>query len=191
VTHLTLQQQIGGVEVFRSAMTIHLNREGAVIASGGELISGAAQAINLAEPKIAAVEALRSAAEQAGAEAKERPEMRVSPGGADARQEFASGQSFGQDVKARPVYFPLAANRARLAWEFVIWMSETPDAYLILIDAEQKTLLIRHNLTNYEENPLRPHGGWRKQASSHRWAALATPTTTRSPRPSLGCTRRR
>jgi uncharacterized protein (TIGR03437 family) len=158
MTHLTLQQQIGGVEVFQSAMTIHVNREGSVIAAGGELIPGAAQATNLAEPKITAVEALRSAAEQAGAEVKERPETRVSPGGADARQEFASGQSFGQDVKARLVYFPLAANRMRLAWEFVIWMRETPDAYLILIDAEQKTLLFRHNLTDYEENPLRPHG---------------------------------
>jgi uncharacterized protein (TIGR03437 family) len=158
VTHLTLQQQIGGIEVFQSAMTIHLNREGAVIAAGGELLPGAAQAVNLTQPKITSVEALRSAAEHAGAEVKEQPEQRLLPGSADAHQEFARGQSFGQDVKARLVYFPLAADRVRLAWEFVVWMRETPDAYLILIDAEQKTLIFRHNLTNYEENPLRPHG---------------------------------
>jgi Fungalysin metallopeptidase (M36)/IPT/TIG domain/Kelch motif len=82
----------------------------------------------------------------------------VSSGGADLRQEFAAGQSFERDVRARLVYFPLAPEQVRLAWEFVVWMRETPDVYLILIDAEQNNMLFRQNLTNYEENPLRPHG---------------------------------
>jgi uncharacterized protein (TIGR03437 family) len=158
VTHLTLQQEIGGIAIFQAAMTMHINREGAIISAGGELMPGAAQSINLSQPKIPAVEALRRAAEQSGAEIKEEPGLIRSSGGADARQEFAGGQSFERDVKARLVYFPLAPEQVRLAWEFVIWMRETPDVYLILIDAEQKTMLFRHNLTNYEENPLRPHG---------------------------------
>ncbi|HKX32081.1 MAG TPA: M36 family metallopeptidase [Blastocatellia bacterium] len=158
VSHLTLQQQVGGIELFQSAMTMHLNREGAIMAAGGELLPGAARAVNLSRPKITAIEALRIAAEQAEAELKEQPQLRRSPSGADQRQEFASGRSFERDVRARLVYFPLAADQVRLAWEFVIWMRETADVYLILIDAEQKTLLFRHNLTNYEENPLQPHG---------------------------------
>jgi uncharacterized protein (TIGR03437 family) len=158
VTHLTLQQEIGGIEIFQAAMTMHLNREGAIISASGELMSGAARSINLSQPKIPAVEALRKAAEQSGAEIKEQPRLIISSGGADSRQEFAGGQSFGRDVKARLVYFPLAAEQVRLAWELVIWMRETPDVYLILIDAEQNTMLFRQNLTSYEENPLRPHG---------------------------------
>jgi len=75
-----------------------------------------------------------------------------------SRQEFAGGQSFGRDVKARLVYFPLAAKQVHLAWKFVIWMRETPDVYLILINAEQNTMLFLQTLTCYDENPLRPHG---------------------------------
>ncbi|HEU0185823.1 MAG TPA: M36 family metallopeptidase [Blastocatellia bacterium] len=158
VTHLTLQQHVGGIDLFQSAYTIHVDREGAVIAASGELIPGAARASNIAQPKITALDALRSAAGQAGAEIKEAPRQRLSANSADARQEFAAGQSFGRDVKARLVYFPLSADQARLAWEFVIWMRETPDVYLILIDAESNNLLYRHNLTDYEKNPAPPHG---------------------------------
>jgi uncharacterized protein (TIGR03437 family) len=158
VTHLTLQQQVGGIDLFQSALAIHVNREGAVIAASGELIPSVARAVNLTQPKITALEALRAAAGQTGAEIKEPAQLRSSPVGADARQEFASVRSFGRDVKARLVYFPLSGAQARLAWEFVIWMRETPDVYLTLIDAERNTLLYRHNLTDYEENPLRPHG---------------------------------
>ncbi len=158
VTHLTLQQEIGGIEIFQSAMTMHLNREGAIISASGELMPGAARSVNLSQPKIPAVEALRIAAEQSGAELKEQPRWTLSPGGAEARQEFAGGESFERDVKARLVYFPVAPEQVRLAWEFVIWMRETPDVYLILIDAEQNSMLFRQNLTSYEENPLRPHG---------------------------------
>ena len=158
VTHLTLQQQIGGIEIFQAAMTMHLDREGAILAASGELMPGAARGINLSQPKIPAVEALRKAAEQSGSEVKEQPALILSPNGADLRQEFAAGLSFDRDVRARLIYFALAAEQVRLAWEFVVWMRETSDVYLILIDAEQNTLLFRQNLTNYEENPLRPHG---------------------------------
>jgi uncharacterized protein (TIGR03437 family) len=158
VTHLTLQQQVGGIDLFQSAYTLHVDREGSVIAASGELIPGAARAGNIAQPKIKALEALRAAAGHAGAEIKETPQQRVSPSSAAARQEFAAGQNFGRDVKTRLVYFPLATDQARLAWEFVIWMRETPDVYLILIDAERNNLLYRQNLTDYEQNPLRPHG---------------------------------
>src|SRR5262245_36621903 len=158
VTHMTLQQQIDGIEIFQATMAMHFNREGAIISASGELMPGAARSINLNQPKVAAVEALYKAAEQSGTEIKEQPALILSTAGADSRQEFAGGQSFERDVKARLVYFPIAPEQVRLAWEFVIWMRETPDVYLILIDAEQNTLLFRQNLTNYEENPLRPHG---------------------------------
>ncbi len=158
VTHLTLQQEIGGVAVFQAAMTMHLNREGAIIAASGELLPGAAISANLSQPKITAIDALSKAAEESGAEIREQPGLLLSPTGADSRRVFARGQSFGRDVNTRLVYFPLSAEQARLAWEFIIWMRETPDVYLILIDAERNSMLFRQNLTNYEQNPLNPHG---------------------------------
>ncbi|HEY6402275.1 MAG TPA: M36 family metallopeptidase, partial [Blastocatellia bacterium] len=158
LTHLTLQQEVGGIEIFQAAMTMHLNRDGAIIAASGELLPGAGGSVNLSQPKITASAALSKAAEESGAELREQPGLLLSPTGADSRRVFARGQSFGRDVNARLVYFPLSSVQARLAWEFIIWMRETPDVYLILIDAEQDTMLFRQNLTNYEQNPLNPHG---------------------------------
>ena len=65
---------------------------------------------------------------------------------------------FGRDVESRLVYFPLATDASRLAWQLTLWMPTTPDVYLTLVDAENGAVLFRHNLTNYDENPLKPHG---------------------------------
>ncbi len=37
-------------------------------------------------------------------------------------------------------------------------MLDTPDVYLMVIDAERGSMLYRFNLTCYDENPLKPHG---------------------------------
>ena len=52
------------------------------------------------------------------------------------------------DAKAWLVYFPLAPGAARLAWATEIWGD--PDVFLILLDAEDGTVLFRKNLTNYQ-----------------------------------------
>src|SRR5581483_7792679 len=72
--------------------------------------------------------------------------------------QFDRDAGLARDVEARLVYFPLSSTQVRLAWEFTLWMRETPDAYLVMIDAERGSLLYRFNLTSYDENPLKPHG---------------------------------
>ena len=52
------------------------------------------------------------------------------------------------DAKAWLVYFPLAPGVARLAWATEIWGD--PDVFLVLLDAEDGTVLFRKNLTNYQ-----------------------------------------
>ncbi len=158
VTHLTLQQQVGGIEVFQADFTIHLDRTGAVLAASGELIPRARGGINLTRPRLTAAEALLLAAEQADAEITGPLNLRLPPRGADQHQEFDRAAGFAREVEARLVYFPLSARQLRLAWEFILWMKETPDVYLMVMDAERGSLLFRHNLTCYEENPLKPHG---------------------------------
>src|SRR5262249_53625570 len=68
VTHVTLQQRINGVDVFQADMSIHVARDGSVLAASGELIPNVARTANQTEPKLTAAQCLRIAAEDAEAE---------------------------------------------------------------------------------------------------------------------------
>ncbi len=149
-THLTLQQAINGIAIFQGQYSIHLNRNGEIIAVDGELIPDASRVINLSRPGLTSVESLRKAGAYAGAEITESMRVRSQSGSAEQSQllsDDSGGGAFARDVEARLVYFPLSSSQMRLAWEFTLWMRETPDVYLILVDAERSSLLYRYNLT--------------------------------------------
>ncbi|HQX82546.1 MAG TPA: M36 family metallopeptidase, partial [Vicinamibacterales bacterium] len=59
------------------------------------------------------------------------------------------------DARAWLVYFPVAHGAARLAWAMELWGD--PDAFLILIDAEDGTVLFRKNATNYQTQSATYH----------------------------------
>ena len=158
VTHLSLQQQVNGIEVFQGEMSLHLDRQGAVIAADGELIPAAAGKALSARPALSAAAALQLAARDAGVEIVSLTASRLQADRADAAQTFERSAGFDRDVEARLVYFPVSSDQLRLGWQFVLWMKDAPDVYLSVIDAERGSLLYRYNLTAYDENPLKPHG---------------------------------
>lgn len=158
LTHLWLQQQIDGIEVFQGDLAVHLARTGEIVALSGEALPNVAELANARKPHLNAVAALRLAAADADAELKDNVTLKAQPNGADQKQVFDRASGFDRDVEAKLVYFPLAHNQVRLAWQFTLWMQETPDVYLTLIDAEKGSVLFRYNLTSYDENPLKPHG---------------------------------
>ena len=158
LTHLTLEQRVNGIEVFQSRFTAHLERSGAIIATTGELLPDAARIVNLTRPQLSASAALKLAAKYSETEITGQTFARSQAATEEQAQTFDQAAGFAREMNARLVYFPLAADTARLAWEFELWMKDTPDAYLIVVDAERGSLLYRYNLTNYEENPLHPHG---------------------------------
>jgi hypothetical protein len=59
------------------------------------------------------------------------------------------------DDRAWLVYFPLSPGIAPLAWAVQIWGD--PDAFLILVDAFDGTVLFRKNLTNYQSQAVTYH----------------------------------
>ncbi len=167
-THLALQQYANGIEIFQSEYSFHLDRRGAIIAAAGELIPGAERASNPDRPRLSSTEALDKAAGFAGARIEGSLKTRKRDGVSNLSQTISNeegGKIFNRDVEARLVYFPLTAERLVLAWELILWMRETPDTYLILIDAERGSLLYRYNLTWYCVDPdqvgeqaAAPHG---------------------------------
>lgn len=158
LTHVTLGQQHRGIEVYQAEYAIHVTRDGSVLAASGELIPELAAAINTVQPTLTAAEALRLAAQEVEEQLTAPLTLRQQPSGAEQRQEFDRSAGFGDHVPARLVYFPLSAKQVRLGWQFIITMRETPDMYYTIIDAERGSLLYLHNLTCYDENPLKPHG---------------------------------
>ena len=78
VTHVTLQQQVNGIEVFGARMSVHVTRAGEVFAANGELIPQAARAAKLARPRLAANTALEFAAASTTQISRRRP--MVEPG---------------------------------------------------------------------------------------------------------------
>ncbi len=159
VTHVTLQQQVNGIEVFQADFAVHVDRAGAVLAASGELLPLAERSINLAKPGLAAAEALQIAARDVENDITGPLNLRVTPTGADERQAFDRAAGFARDVEAKLVYFPVATDQLRLSWELILWMRETPDVYLMVIDAERGSLLYRFNFTQYEGAQQQgPHG---------------------------------
>src|SRR5207253_2876846 len=119
---------------------------------------GLAQKINRTQPKLTATEALRLAAGHTGLTKLGSIELKQAATGANARQLLHNADAFEREVEAKLVYFPLSSAAVRLAWQLTLWRRETPDVYLILLDAERGSLLYRYNLTWYEQSQSMPRG---------------------------------
>ena len=158
MTHLTLQQQVNGLEVFGARMNVHLTRAGAVMAANGELLPQASRTSSGTRPRLAATAALAQATAAVGLKLKTAVRATAAARGPAQTQQLARTPELAREVHTRLVYFPLAADKLQLAWEFEIWPAETSDAYLTIIDAERGSLLYRRNLTCYEISVQDPHG---------------------------------
>ncbi|HEX4949391.1 MAG TPA: M36 family metallopeptidase, partial [Blastocatellia bacterium] len=154
VTHLTYEQQVSGIEVFQDHFKVHVDRNGSVLATSGELMPEAERRINRTTPRLNNLAALRAAARFAGVETTINSTPRTESQTAERSVTFGAIPNVASETNGRLVYFPLTAKTLRLAWEFTLWMQDTPDVYLIVVDAERGTLLYRYNCTNYEN----PHG---------------------------------
>jgi uncharacterized protein (TIGR03437 family) len=154
ITHLTYEQRVNDVEVFQGNFKIHVDRFGSVLAASGELMPEAASRINRLDTRVSSIEALRRAAQFAGVETTINPAPRAESQSAERAISFGAVPDVAGKATARLVYFPLSAKSLRLAWEFTLWMQNSPDVYLIVVDAERGSHLFRYNCTNYES----PHG---------------------------------
>lgn len=155
MSHVFLQRSIAGLELFQAVLAVHLDRSGAVISASGELFPNIPDRM-LAQPALTPEQGLRQGAVALGAPIAERI-LRVGQS-SSTNQAVQLLAGLARPVDSKLVYFPLTASEPRLAWQFFIWLNDSPDAYLVLVDARDGTLLYRYNLTSYDENPLRPHG---------------------------------
>ncbi|MBK9316683.1 MAG: M36 family metallopeptidase [Acidobacteria bacterium] len=150
MTHVRLQQRIDGLEVFQAEYSLHIAATGAVVAADGELMPAAGEIANAAGARLSADEALRRAAGSVGHQIKGELSLAAAPSGREQKQKFKAsggGDIFAHEAESRLVYFPVSQDQIRLSWEITVWMKDSPDAYLMLIDAATGSLLYRYNLT--------------------------------------------
>jgi hypothetical protein len=132
ITHLTLQQTVGGIDIYGGALKINVSSRGEIINVSGEPIAGAHRYVNTMSPHFDSVEAVSYAAE-------------------------ATGRSLVLDSDVLGlVLFPMAANDLRLAWHLTFETIGDRHLYEAVVDATDGRLLFRRSLTHYNHIPA--HG---------------------------------
>jgi hypothetical protein len=141
------EQRINSLPVFRGLIRGGFTARGELAGMTGPLASGLDAKLLPTAPVLSATQAISRAVGDVGWPAQGALSEKGSNGGVIT---IARG-SMADDAKAWLLYFPLGPGTARLAWATEIWGN--PDAFLVLIDAEDGTVLFRKNLTEYQSQP--------------------------------------
>lgn len=130
VTHITIQQQVNGIDVFESTFMANVDRDGRILNLSSSLMPRIRQSVNTSTPQITPDEAIVKAAQSAGV-------------------------TLILNSKVRGLlYFPLAIGKTRLAYEVIVEDGQTPNIYRSVVDAVDGTVLWRKNLVAYASGPV-------------------------------------
>jgi hypothetical protein len=139
------EQRINGLPVFHGMIRGAFTARGELVRTIGSLAPGVADVAPAVLPVVTAPDAVSRAADSVGWSVPAGSlRLTTAPG---VRVTFARGP-LAEETRAWLVYFPVAPGVARLAWATEIWGD--PDVFLVLMDAEDGTLLFRKNLTSYQ-----------------------------------------
>ena len=142
-----LEQEINGWRVFQGEVKAGFTKRGEMI----RLINNLAPFLDYqklsTEAEISAETAVGEAAKSIGVSIDERDTKRVETASNDKKIRFARGQ-FADETTAEKIYFPTEIGVARLAWRILLW--QKPDAFDVIVDARDGTLLWRKNITDYQ-----------------------------------------
>jgi subtilase family serine protease len=138
--HLAFVQSFDGVPVFDGAVTVHVKADGTVARVTSSAARGAGRSFQ---------DTTTAAGAASAAAAHVRPGQffaatrRSSDGGPRRRERFARGP-FLRDVDAALVWLPVD-GRLRLAWQVDITPDGEPQAYDVIVDAADGSVLVRRN----------------------------------------------
>jgi subtilisin-like proprotein convertase family protein len=143
------EQKINSIPVFRGEIKAAFTRENEIV----RIINNLAPNLDyeaLPANGNDAGRAVFQAAKYIGLEANDADIERIEAKSGDLKVAFRRGQ-FASETIAEKIYFPVDHGVARLAWSVILW-TET-DAFHVIVDAGEGTLLWRKNITN-DQNRL-------------------------------------
>ncbi len=133
-THLYLCQQVDGVDVFGSNVTIAIDRRGRMIARNERLTRDLRRRIHTRQPGISASEALARAADHLGLPAGPAGVLRR-PGGPAREVVFEPDGISRDEIPVKLMYVPRPGAGVPLAWNVVIRMPDSSHWWNLHVDA--------------------------------------------------------
>lgn len=145
VTHIYLQQTVGGVPIHNAISTVNL-KDGAVFHAANNFISDAAsRVVGGKAPSISAAEAVKQAAEQLGIAS---PEV-VATKTQGSVSVFAPSNISNSDIPVKQMYQLTAEGKLRLTYDLSIDMVKNADYWSVRVDANSGKIIAKNNWTVY------------------------------------------
>lgn len=151
LVHLVANQRWKGRQVHTATLITNVTGKGELVNVTGEVIPGLSDTIIAEEPKLSALQALKTAAKSADAPfQKDQLKLIKKPTGPEMRQTFSKGKIFNADVPIRLIYYPVSRTTVKLAWEVFVGRAGQPYNYHIFVDALTGEILRRQNITVFD-----------------------------------------
>ncbi len=152
VRHLTLQQQIGGFDLFDAGIKANVSREGRLINVSSTMLPRPAGDFEVKSGGMSDLEAIRAAAKAVGITVTQDPTRSGEPKAGSQQQAWNNSPDFRADqaVTSQRVWFPMTRDDIRAAWWVTIPTKGVGHTYEMVIDANDGTLLHRKNQLNNE-----------------------------------------
>ncbi len=156
VTHLYLQQRLGGIEVFNGQININVASDGSIINMGNGFISDLAAKANVGAPELSDRQAIERAAAHFGLSAADDLVLLSDDGGLERRANFTGESISSMEIPVRLVYQPMEDGRVRLAWETRLDTPGDADTWNVRIDAVTGDVVGQFNHTSYDSYRVVP-----------------------------------
>lgn len=164
ITHVYLQQEYRGIDVYNAIFTVNVRKDGSVLSASSRFVSNLASLAGGQSARQAAGEAVTAAAGHLGL--KPRKEIRALGGKGGSREAttLSDGGIAARPIEARLVWLPMD-GAVRLAWSVEIEETEGAHWWLAFVDAETGEALRKEDLVVHENVTAIPGSGGRAAGS--------------------------
>ena len=139
------EQRINGIPVFQGYLRAEVTRDGRLWRTTGNLAAGLDYTQLPTTGQMTPTAAAIAAAKTIGVEVF-APDLRTLSVDSKSHMTKLAQGPFTEEIKVELVYFAVEPGLATLAYSMVLW--EPHDAYWVLVDANDGSLLWRKNITN-------------------------------------------
>lgn len=152
VTHVYLQQRLGGIEVVNGIFNVNVMSDGRIVNFGNRFVTNLAGNASALSPQIEHEDAITSAADYLGL-SLDRSELRFIEvlGGPALEIRYNGAGISGDPIPVKLAYLPRDGGGANLTWSVVIRRTDNPDWLNLFVDAVSGEVLEVFNWTAHQK----------------------------------------
>lgn len=151
ITHLTLQQQVGGINLYGCEVLANVTRLGELVNISSSMLPRPAGDFPIPQITLSALDAIRAGAANVGIVMNSNPTPQAAPVGVSMKQTWNNTPDFRADepMTSELIYFPLTRLDIRPAWSVLIPEHGIGNTYEFMIDATTGQVLRRWNRLHF------------------------------------------